>query len=400
MTLRSVEPIQTDEGTTPLDGTEEAAEASPPPASRRKGHWAVSMNHRNRTTAFLIGFFALALHLYPEAPSALTWIALTAQFLVYPHLAFVRAQRSAAPMGTELQHVTFDSLAFGFWAGFLSFPVWITFIFLVGTLMNPAAFQGVRGLVRGAGAFLLGAVAGQALGGVRFAPHTGFSVTALCIASVLVYLVASALGSYRRTTELQEARDRLRTREQLLSEQLSEIRALETQLREQALRDPLTGLYNRRFLMPTLARELARCRRAELPLCVMLIDVDHFKRINDTFGHDGGDAVLRNLGAHLTRTLRAADVVCRFGGEEFVLVLPEMPASSAKDRAETVRRSWEAVTVTHGGHEIRSTLSVGIAALPEHGQTEEELLKSADLALYEAKRMGRNRVVVAGAEPR
>lgn len=384
-------------------GTPESSESEILPGTAPDGtesvdrpvHWVVRMNHRNRTVAFLIGFAALGLHLHAENGSAVIWVVLAVQFLIYPHLAYWRARRAARPMDAELQHVNFDSATFGFWPGLFGFPLWITFIFLVGSLVNPAAFRGMPGLLRGLASFVIGAAAGLAVGGGGFAPETSVPVTLLCIFSVLHYLVNVGLSVYRRSIELHEARTELRAREAELSRQLEEIRRLEVELREQASRDELTGLYNRRFLESALAHEWSRASRNTTPVAIMVIDVDHFKRINDTHGHDGGDAVLVALAKHFMETLRAHDVVCRYGGEEFLVVLPEMGLQAARNRAEQLRLSWESRFVEHAGLRIHSTLSIGIAVFPQNGSNAEQLVKAADRALYQAKALGRNQVVSA-----
>jgi diguanylate cyclase (GGDEF)-like protein/PAS domain S-box-containing protein len=175
-----------------------------------------------------------------------------------------------------------------------------------------------------------------------------------------------------------------------------ELRALQAELREQTIRDPLTGLYNRRYLDETLRRELARAERNGHPLNILMVDVDHFKQLNDTYGHPAGDEVLRLLGGLLQNHARSSDIPCRYGGEEFVLVLPDMSPEAARERAELVRRDFADLRIAFGGTEIAATLSIGVSSYPGHGKTADELIRAADLALYEAKQSGRNRVRYAG----
>jgi len=168
---------------------------------------------------------------------------------------------------------------------------------------------------------------------------------------------------------------------------------LREKLRNQAIRDPLTGLFNRRYLEETLDRELERCRRANTPLTLMLLDVDHFKRFNDTQGHDAGDALLSQMGALMSQCFRTSDIPCRFGGEEFVVVLPEAPLSVGEVRANQFREAVKELSLMHNGRHLGTvTISVGVAEFPSHGATSESLLKVADVALYEAKRNGRDQV--------
>jgi len=171
-----------------------------------------------------------------------------------------------------------------------------------------------------------------------------------------------------------------------LSEALREIR-------EQATTDPLTGLYNRRFLQDYLPRELARARRRGSPLAILMIDLDHFKRVNDISGHAAGDSVLTKFGALLKRHIRTSDVACRYGGEEFVLVLPETPLDSARSKAEQIRGSVE----RDRNALLGVTASLGVALFPDHATDPDALTHAADRAMYEAKARGRNRVAVSSA---
>ena len=170
-------------------------------------------------------------------------------------------------------------------------------------------------------------------------------------------------------------------------------------LRSQSIRDPLTGLFNRRYMEETLEREVRRAQRAGRPMAVLMLDLDHFKRINDDFDHDAGDALLREIGAALLRNLRREDVACRFGGEEFVLVLPEASLADAERRAEELRAEIKRLRVSDKGRLLGPvTISIGLAAYPEHGLAGDALLHAADAALYRAKREGRDRVVIGEAE--
>ncbi len=169
---------------------------------------------------------------------------------------------------------------------------------------------------------------------------------------------------------------------------------LREELREQAIHDPLTGLCNRRFLEENLRRELHRARRGNSPLCVVMLDLDNFKLFNDTFGHDAGDALLRELAQVMRDKLRKSDICCRYGGDEFVLVLPD---SSLADTLQRVEQICAVMKET----QIRPdmiTVSAGIAAASEKGSTTAELLQAADTAMYAAKQAGRNRVVAYQAK--
>ena len=167
-------------------------------------------------------------------------------------------------------------------------------------------------------------------------------------------------------------------------------------LRGQSIRDPLTGLFNRRFMEESLERELRRAERSQLPVALLMVDIDHFKRFNDTFGHQAGDALLRALGNLLKETTRGQDVVCRYGGEEFAFVLSGASLEAAQKRAELLQGEIKQLNVRHGGQLLGTvTISVGIAIFPNNGDGAEQLLKAADDALYRAKEEGRDRIIVA-----
>jgi len=171
-------------------------------------------------------------------------------------------------------------------------------------------------------------------------------------------------------------------------------------LRTQSVRDALTGLYNRRYLEEILEREVRRAARAAQSLGILMIDLDHFKSFNDTYGHDAGDAVLREIAVSLTKGVRAEDFVCRFGGEEFVVILPTADQAASRARAERLRSKTKELTILHQGRSMGMiTISVGVAAFPEHGTSPKDLMAAADAALYEAKRGGRDQVVVASLQP-
>jgi diguanylate cyclase (GGDEF)-like protein len=176
---------------------------------------------------------------------------------------------------------------------------------------------------------------------------------------------------------------------------VANLRLRET-LRNQSIRDGLTGLFNRRYLEETLEREIHRAVREQAPLSIIFIDIDNFKSFNDRFGHEAGDAVLRQLGAFLTAQIRYEDIACRYGGEEFVVVLPDAALDIAAQRAEGIRTGVKSMKVQVGGRTLQGvTLSLGVSAIPECEAVGEILMRAADAALYQAKAEGRDRLVVA-----
>lgn len=192
------------------------------------------------------------------------------------------------------------------------------------------------------------------------------------------------------------------TREELgtmrrIAEQISLALAnlkLQRALKEQSIKDPLTKLYNRRYLEDTLPRELARAQRSGQPLTVLLMDIDHFKKVNDTYGHDAGDAVLSAFSKMLTTKVRKEDIACRWGGEEFLLILGAADAGLAQSRAQEICDTARGLKIAFQGKPIPITVSIGAAIFPSHGDASEELIRNADLSLYKAKQGGRDRVVL------
>ncbi|OWW19810.1 hypothetical protein AYR66_10155 [Noviherbaspirillum denitrificans] len=166
-------------------------------------------------------------------------------------------------------------------------------------------------------------------------------------------------------------------------------------LKLQSIIDPLTGLFNRRYMDETLSRELSRARRKACPLSLMMIDVDHFKSINDRYGHEAGDAVLRTVAEQVKASVRDGDLVCRFGGEELVVLMPECDIHDATARAEKLCAAVRSLRVSYGGHTIGPvTASFGVASYPDRATDETSLIAAADKAMYRAKSAGRDRVVV------
>ena len=177
---------------------------------------------------------------------------------------------------------------------------------------------------------------------------------------------------------------------------------LRSRLEHQSVCDGVTGLFNRHFMEIALERELRRADRQHTPVALLMLDVDHFKKFNDDFGHQAGDSILQQVGEILKHTVRGEDVVCRYGGEEFVAILPDLSFESALERAQQLRRMASEARPHFHGEKLRGvTVSIGVAMYPQHADSAETLVRAADRALYEAKHQGRNRVVTArqaGAE--
>ena len=171
---------------------------------------------------------------------------------------------------------------------------------------------------------------------------------------------------------------------------------LRQELREQSIIDVLTSLYNRRYMQETVAREMIKATYEQKNVGMIIFDIDHFKEFNDVLGHDAGDTLLREMGRFIQSSVRGSDIPCRFGGDEFVIVLPGANIEQTKKRAEKLRQGVRSLEVKHMGKLLdKCTISVGVAAFPMHGVTQTALLKSADIALYESKKNGRDQVTVA-----
>jgi diguanylate cyclase (GGDEF)-like protein len=199
---------------------------------------------------------------------------------------------------------------------------------------------------------------------------------------------------FRDITDRKEVENDLRHAMDRLQSQLIEIGLLQSKLREQAIRDALTNLFNRRYLDETLDRELARATREGYPLCIVMMDIDHFKDVNDVYGHEAGDIVLKKISVMLMEQSRQGDFVCRYGGEEFVLVMPNISIDVEQGRANSLLRAISSLFVPFGQFNLTITVSMGISWFPAHGETAKKIIRAADKALYIAKNQGRNRAVI------
>lgn len=206
--------------------------------------------------------------------------------------------------------------------------------------------------------------------------------------------LAGRLVQMRDITARKQAEQAQQAADQRVQAQLEEINSLQEKMHEQATRDDLTGLHNQRYLQETLGRELSRARRENLIVSLIMLDIDHFRAVNDAFGRAVGDQILEGLGILIRNNIRLEDIACRFGGEEFILVLPGMSAENAARKAEELCRCF--ANLCHGrlGPDQPASLSAGVAVFPVHGGNTEALLLAADQALHQAKSQGQNQIVV------
>ena len=201
-------------------------------------------------------------------------------------------------------------------------------------------------------------------------------------------------GVSRDITERKNAEQKMKLANLQMETQMKQIQGLQMILREQSIRDPLTNLYNRRYLDETLMREFERVKRDKGHLSIIIADIDHFKNINDSMGHQVGDKYLIAISKIFERKARQSDIVCRYGGEEFLIMMPDTGAEVAKQRAEDIRRLCSEAKFTYKRKSVIATLSFGVATYPEHGNDPQEIIQKADEALYRSKALGRNCVTV------
>lgn len=370
--------------------------------------WLIDMHHRMRTASFAMMFVATGLHVQGKDFGLVGWLLLGALFLVYPQVQYWRVGRAANAVQTEMQNLLVDSVLLGAFVAALGFSQWLAFSAVLGTLSNNAANKGWKGIAQALLALFGGALLWIAVAGFRFSPETDGVATIFCILGLTGYLLTMNNVGFSRNQQLRRVREALRLHEQellasnqALHENLREIDELQVQLREQAIRDPLTGLHNRGYLDSTLERELARCRREGEALSLAMIDVDHFKNFNDCYGHQAGDECLKEVATALCASVRrASDLVARYGGEEFSLILPHTDAAAALQMAENVRRAVEALALPHEQSAAgRVTISIGVATMAGTADISSgKLLRAADEALYRAKRSGRNQVQTSAAD--
>lgn len=371
----------------------------------RNHRWVVANGYRIRIILFALAGLPIALHILPERPGFVVWALFVLQFLIYPHLLRWFARNSGAQERAALNSMIIDAVLCGAWASGLGFPLLISFGLFLANLLNHTITRGVPGIFVCSMAFISGALAATTVIAFRVSSDTSGLVTLVTIIGIAAYLSLIGIEIFAYTRQLHQVQDSLDSQKKsleaanaILHEQIAKIQDLQEKLREQANRDSLTGLFNRRYLEGTLQRELARCKREGAALSMLLFDIDHFKLINDTYGHQAGDEVLRVFGQLLLEHARTEDIVCRYGGEEFLVVLPKMPLDIARERGTYMLKLVAERTVAFAALRIRITTSIGVATAPQHSDSAEGLVRCADEALYLAKHSGRNQLVTFGDE--
>jgi diguanylate cyclase (GGDEF)-like protein/hemerythrin-like metal-binding protein len=373
--------------------------------SHKKGLWLIRTHYRMRMVSLALVFIASCFQISGKGFGALAWGYMVVLLLLYPHVQYLCARRSKQPIAFAMRSLLLDSVLLGTYCTYIEFSDWLCFSVILGTLSNNAANRGWKSIGSTLLALFVGALIGVGVGGLHFSPATVWPATLICIVGLIGYLLAVGNYTYTRNAQLRHTREELKTREvellqanQKLQETLVEIESLRNGLAEQAIRDPLTDLFNRRYLDSTLEREIARCVREGKPLALIMVDIDHFKKFNDHYGHLAGDECLKSVSRALQSSAkRASDLAARYGGEEFSLVLPDTDAVQARRMAEELRSAIQRLGIAHDGSSNGVvTVSIGLAVSTHlERASAERLIRAADEALYYAKWGGRNRVQAA-----
>lgn len=326
-----------------------------------------------RTVGLGIGCICVTAALYPLGMPSWVWILMLLNGFAWPHLAYQMACRSPFPYQAERRNIIGDSLCGGFWAAAIQFNPIVTVTILSMMTMNNIAAGGPRLFLQGAAAQIVGVLIAWLLFGIAFtSTATPIQVWA-CLPSLTIYPLAVGMVFYRLAFKLSEHK-----------------RALSALSRT----DSLTGLLNHGAWKDLLHFKFKQCKQQQAAAVIALIDIDHFKAINDTYGHLIGDAVLRQLSIELKCNLRESDLAGRYGGDEFCVILPNMPLHQARDVMERLR-----VVISDYRHQdvpaLRVSLSIGLAEYQSTFTEATTWLNDADKALYTAKNTGRNKISVA-----
>jgi len=331
--------------------------------------------YTSRTLGLALGLLCVAAAMQPLDPAPWVWGLMLFHGLLWPHVAYQWSRRSKLPYHAEHRNLLVDAMLGGFWVVAMQFNPLPAAATLSMMAMNNVAIGGLRFLLAGSVAQMLGICIGLLLFRLPFVPATTPLQIYASLPLLALYPLALGWICFRQA--------------HTLSEQKRELLAL-------SRTDSLTGLLNHGAWKDQLNIELARCRRQRPGQssggAIALIDIDHFKTINDTYGHVAGDIVLRQLSKMLKQNLRASDVAGRYGGDEFCVILPDLPLASAARAMEALRDRFATLGYDQSPA-LKVSLSIGLAAFnPEHGDAT-LWLHDADQALYEAKTGGRNRVI-------
>lgn len=321
-----------------------------------------------RALGLALGAVAIGTVLWTNGAHPLTWVALVTSALAWPHLAYYLGSRSRNPYRAELRSLTLDSAFGGAWIAAVSFNFLPSVVTLTMLSMDKLAVGGGRFLARCSAALATACLLVGAVNRFEILPDTSMTQILGTLPLLVLYPMAVGVTTYRLAR-------RVREQNRLLA------RISRT--------DGLTELLNRRYWEEAVSVEFQRCRRAGHRATLLMLDIDHFKSINDRHGHPVGDEVIRSVAAILRGSLRQQDVAGRYGGEEFGILLPDTAVAGAQTLAERMRKRIEAATLSSAG--LHATVSIGIAELDARDGDHAVWISHADRALYAAKERGRNR---------
>ncbi|MGQ6549644.1 diguanylate cyclase AdrA [Serratia sp. IR-2025] len=320
-----------------------------------------------------IGFLCVLTALYPVHQPVGVWILLAVNGFIWPHVAYQWSIRSEAPYATEIRNLLIDALLGGMWVAIMGFNALPAVVILSMMGMNNIASGGPSLYFKGMIAQIIGALVTSAILGFPFTPQSTPLQVYLCLPMIFIYPVFLGYVTYQTAKRL--------------AEKQQELLRIST-------RDGLTGVFNRRHWEHLLHNEFDSCRRYNHPATLILMDIDHFKAINDTFGHGLGDEALIVLAEELVLGLRAMDIVGRYGGDEFGAVLPNTSAEQASLALHRIQERLNEV-VFREAPGLKLNISAGVADYQPEMPGYQEWLKAADTALYRAKNNGRNRQELA-----
>ncbi|AZC20131.1 MULTISPECIES: diguanylate cyclase [Pseudomonas] len=336
---------------------------------RGKGLSFARRIYRPRIIGLGIGGISVFAAIQPLAPPDWVWALLLFHGLLWPHLACQLSTRSAFPYQAERRNMLYDSLLGGFWAATMQFNPLPTVTILSMMAMNNVAAGGLRLFIRGSLAQCGGVLLSWALFGASFTTRISDLQVYACLPMLTLYPLAVGTVCYRLAIKLSEHK-----------------RALSALSRT----DSLTGLLNHGSWKDLLHIKFHKCQQRQIEASIALIDIDHFKSINDTYGHLIGDTVLRHLSNELRRNLRHDDLAGRYGGDEFCVILPRMSHPQAVEVMERLRQVFSQYRHPHI-EDLKVSLSIGLAVFDSNFKDPSAWLHAADQALYQAKNNGRNR---------
>lgn len=341
-----------------------------PLSEHRKPNRLARRIYPARVLGLSLGFVAISAALYPLRDELWFWVFAVTYCFAWPHIAYLWATRVSDSLETGHRQLLVDSFFGGIWLAAMQFNLLPSVLIVTMLTMNNLACGGVRLFLYGLLAQLISVIAGIAIFGWSPQIHSTLLVTITCLPMLICYPLTIGIMIYQFAVRIHQQK---------------------VQLKQLSRTDGLTGLYNRRFWQNRAMEEFSRCQRSQHRAVVFMLDIDHFKNINDTYGHSTGDAVIRGIADVLKRQLRNIDISGRYGGEEFTVVLPDIDLAEGRQVAERLRA--DIANELFGEHPgVGCTISLGLAEYHPQMASCDSWIKAADDALYKAKNLGRNQV--------